>query len=196
MKKIRESIMNFFGIFRKKKNVHNLRVAERSRDLFSEAAAATAFSDVGEHATARSMIDRTRGSRTILAVVQGDRFSPALDEYALEMARRLDFELLALYVTEAPLSLGGEKREKAVSAFREACLKNAHPMQRKAKKMGVALTCVTEYGNPDDVVARFHVHYPGMRYVLTEPDPEMVRSGTGRTAIPVIDLGCFQPAAV
>lgn len=187
--------MEFFSIFKKKKKGQHIQVDERKQNILQNAAAAAAFAEVGEHETARSMIDNTKGNRTILVIGREDRFSNALNDYALEMAKRLDFELLALNVTDAPLSLSAEKREAALSVFRESCTKNVSTMQERAKEIGVSLSNIIECGNQDEVVEKLHAHYPGMRYVLTEPDPEVVRGNEGQVAIPVFDLGSFQGAA-
>ncbi|MDW7771379.1 MAG: universal stress protein [Desulfobulbaceae bacterium] len=175
--------------------MHNVRVSEHKQNIFNDAAAAVAFSDAGEYETARSIIDRNKGRRTILVFANGDSFSENLNDYALEMAKRLDYELLALHVTEAPLALSDEKRETAMSAFRESCLKNVKTLGQRADKIGVSFNHVIECGNPDSVVAKLHARYPGMRYVLTEPAPGIVRSDAGRTEIPVFDLGSYQPSA-
>lgn len=187
--------MGFFSIFKKNRNVQNIHVTERKQNILNDAAAAVAFSDEGEHETARSMIDRTKGNHTILMIVNGDNFSRTLNDYALEMAKRLDYKLMALHVTEAPLSLSEEKRETAISAFRKSCMKNVRTLEKKAAKIGVSVSNVIECGNQDDIVAKLHVQYPGMRYVLTEPDPDIVRSDDGHASIPVFDLGSFQPSA-
>lgn len=188
--------MKFFSIFKRKNNVQNIRVTERRQSVLHDTAAAVAFSDEGEHETARSIIDRTRGNRTILMIVNGDSCSETLKEYALEMAKRLDYKLLALHVTEAPLSLSEENREAIIAAFKESCMHNVKTLRKKAEKIGVSVSNVIECGNSDDIVAKLHAQYPGMRYVLTEPDPEIVRSDAGRAAaVPVFDLGSFQPSA-
>lgn len=185
--------MNFFRFFNKKKNGQTIRVDRRKQDILQDAAA-VAFTDEGELETARSMIDRNRGSRTILMVVNGNAASPSLNNYALEMAKRLDYDLLALHVTEAPLSLPEEMREAAISAFRKSCENSVQALRRQGEKFGVSVNSIIDCGSQDDIVARLHVRYPGMRYVLTAPDPDIVRSNAGQAEIPVFDLGCFHPS--
>lgn len=186
--------MNFLRIFKKKKNGQTIRVDRRKQNIIHDAALAVAFTDEGEHETARRMIDRTRGSRTILMVVNGDSSPSALNNYALEMAKRLDYELLALHVTEAPLAVPEEMREAVMSSFRESCAGSVQTLQKQGRAMGVAVNSIIDCGNQDDVVAKLHAEYPGMRYVLTAPDPDIVRSDAGQAEIPVFDLGCYHPS--
>lgn len=194
--RIKREKMKFFSIFKRQKNEQNILVTERRQSMLHDTAAAVAFSDEGEHETARSIIDRTRGNRTILMIVNGDSCSETLKDYALEMAKRLDYKLLALHVTESPLSLSEESRKAIISDFRESCRHSVKTLRKKAEQIGVSFSNVIECGNSDDIVAKLHARYPGMRYVLTEPDPEIVRSDAGHAAaVPVFDLGCFQPSA-
>lgn len=187
--------MGLFSRFKKKKT-QDVRVTERRKNILNDTAAAVAFSEQGEHETARSLIDRTKGNRTILVAVRGENFSRALQDYSIAMAKRLDYAILALNVSEDPLSGSEEKRENAQSAFREACQENIQNLQTEAEKMGISFSNVIEWGDLDDVVARLHSQYPGMRYVLTEPDPDIVQCDDGQAAIPVFDLGSFQTSAV
>lgn len=187
--------MKFLDIFKKKKNGGNIRVHERKRNILNDTAVAVAFTDEGEHETARSIIDRTRGSRMILMVVNGHSSPSALNDYALGMARRFDYQLLALHVTEAPLSLPEEMRNAAMSAFRESCADSVQTLRKQGEKIGVSVNSIIDYGNQDDVVAKLHAQYPGMRYVLTAPDSDMVKSEAGQAEIPVFDLGCFHSSS-
>lgn len=187
--------MGFFSKFKKKKNNQSIQVTEHKQNILNDSAAAVAFSEQGEHDTARSMIDRSKGKRTILVAANGDSFSETLNNYALDMAKRLDYEILALNVSE-PFSGAEEQRKKEEEAFRESCKCSVQKMQENAEKIGVSVSGLIEWGHLDDVVARLHTQYPGMRYVLTEPDPDIVQTNKGRTEIPVFDLGSLQTSAV
>jgi len=189
--------MGFFSIFKKNKNAQNIKITEHIQNFVQDTAVAVAFSEEKEHETALTMIDKTRGKGTILVAVKGDGFSAPLYDYALNMAKRLDYKLLALNVTDISSALPNDKKEKIITAFRESCRQNSRAVQDKAEKIGISFSNVIEFGNMDGAVAKLHAHYPGMRYVLTEPDPDTVRRDDNRTrpaAIPVFDLGSFQPS--
>ena len=181
-------------MFKKKKD-RSVQVTERKQNVINDTAAAAAFSEAGEHETARRMLDKTKGSRTILVIGNNDCFSGRLMDYAVDMAQRLGFELLTLNVTEAPLSLSDEKKIAAISAYRESCLENLRTLMEKAGEKNIPVTNVIECGDLDDVVVKLQNQYPGMRYVLTEPDNESLRFSKGQAAIPVFDLGSFQASS-
>jgi len=181
-----------FNWFTKNKKV---KVEEQKLTVFQDAAAAAAFAEAGEHATARAMLDKTKGKRNILVVASGDRFSDVLFNYSLDMAKRLDFELLMLNVSDAPLSLSEARKEEETTRFLNESQQNFNALQERAQQAGVLMNHLIEIGELDDVVHKLKSQFPGMRYVLTEPDPEMMQCAANSVTIPVFDLGCFQGTA-
>ncbi|MFH1216639.1 MAG: hypothetical protein V1706_09070 [Pseudomonadota bacterium] len=183
--------MAFFGLFKKNEKDLEVLLKKREKNPLQNAAVAAAFAEAGEHATARSMIERPKGNRKILVIGRESSFSPRLVEYALEMAKRLDFEILALNVTEAPLRMAQEKREEATEFFRKDCVCNVACMMEQAQNAGIEFSHLLEIGLQDEVVEKLHAEYPGMRYVLTEPDQEVADMVKGNVSIPVFDLGSY-----
>ena len=186
--------MALFNWFRKNKKDQMVKVEEQKQTVFQDSAAAAAFAEAGEHATARAMIDKTKGNRNILVVASEERFSDVLFNYSLEMAKRLDFELLMLNVTDAPLSLSEARKEEETNRFLNESKQNFIALQDRAEQAGVTVNHLIEIGELDDVVHKLKIQLPGMRYVLTEPDPEVVQRATGPVTIPVFDLGSYQGA--
>lgn len=186
--------MGFFDFLKKNKKTSPINVAERKQNVIQDTAAAVAFAEAGEHDTARSMIDKSTGSKTILVIAKGDKFSEMLSDYSLDMAQRLGFEILALNITTAPLALTAAKREEATELFHSNSNKNVAALRDKAAEKGISFGHIIEIGDQDTVVEKLHVEYPGMRYVLTEPDPEVSQSVNGRVAIPVFDLSSYHGA--
>jgi hypothetical protein len=184
-----------FNWFKKNKKGQEVNIEEKEQTVFQDSAAAAAFAEAGEHTTARAMMDKTKGNRKILVVASGERFSNILINYSLDMAKRLDFELLTLNVTDAPLSLPEAKREEAITLFQNESKQNFEMLKEKAEQAGVSVNHVVEIGELDDVVHKLQTQFPGMRYVLTEPDSEMVQKSTGSVTVPVFDLGCYQGAS-
>ena len=187
--------MALFNWFRKNKKDQMVKVEEQKQTVFQDSAAAAAFAEAGEHATARAMIDKTKGNRNILVVASEERFSDVLFNYSLEMAKRLDFELLMLNVTDAPLSLSEARKEEETNRFLNESKQNFIALQDRAEQAGVTVNHLIEIGELDDVVHKLKIQLPGMRYVLTEPDPEVVQRATGPVTIPVFDLGGYRGAA-
>ena len=187
--------MALFNWFKKNKKDQKVKVEEQKQTVFQDSAAAAAFAEAGEHATARAMLDKTKGNRNILVVASGERFSDVLFNYSLDMAKRLDFELLMLNVTDAPLYLPEARKEEETTRFLNDSQQNFIALQERAEQAGVPVNHLIEIGGLDDVVHKLKTQFPGMRYVLTEPDPEVVQRAAGAVTIPVFDLGSYHGAA-
>lgn len=187
--------MAFFDRFKKNKKDQEVNVEKRKQNMLQDAAVAAAFAEAGEHETARNIIDKSDGCSKILVIGREDSFSEILVEYSVDMAKRLGFELMALNVTETPLSLSAGKREEATVLFQASSAKNVSVLKEKAEKLGVSFDHLVEVGQQDEVVDKLHAKYPGMRYVLTEPDPYVAKKSKGKVTIPVFDLGCHHGAA-
>ena len=85
--------MSLFSWFSKKKD--EVKVAKSKSSMLESAATAVAFAEAGEYETARSIITPIKQTRKILVIGHEDGFSARLSDYALDMAKRLDFELAA-----------------------------------------------------------------------------------------------------
>jgi hypothetical protein len=181
-----------FNWFKKNKKEQKVKVEEQKQTVFQDTAAAAAFAEAGEHTTARAMLDKTTGNRKILVVGCEECFSEILVKYSLDMAKRLDFELMMLNVTNAPLSLPEAKREEATTLFQNGSNQNFTSLQEQAEQVGVPINHLIEIGELDEVVHKLQTQFPGMRFVLTEPDPEVAQKASGSVAIPVFDLNCYQ----
>lgn len=187
--------MGFLNMFKKDKKDAKIQVAERKQNVLQDTAAAVAFAEAGEHDTARSMLDKSTGSKTVLVIGREDSFSELLTEYSLGMAQRLGFEILALNVTDAPLAVAAAKREEAAELFRHKSNENVSALRAQAAEKGISFAHLVEIGSQDAVVEKLHAKYPGMRYVLTEPDPEVAQNLQGRIEIPVFDLSSYHHGA-
>ncbi len=184
--------MSIFRWFSRNKKKQEVQVAKRRTSPLRDAAVAAAFAEAGEHETARSLAVPVRQRRKILVIGHREGFSEQLSRYALDMAGRLDFELVALNVTSAPLALAPDEREAAVAAFKESAVQNSTRLRQQAASAGIVFTHLAEVADQDELVERLHAKDPGLRYVLTEPDPAVARRPRGRISIPVFGLGSFQ----
>jgi len=189
-----EKIMALFGWFSKNKK-DQVKVAKSKTNMLQNVATAAAFAEAGEHETARRIIIPTKQTRKILVIGHEDGFSEKLSDYALDMAKRLDFELMALNVTSTPLSLSGDKREAAIAAFTQGAQHSGADLGKKAAGKGIVFTHRIEIAHQDEIVEKLHSEDSGLRYVLTEPDPEVAQKQKERVAIPVFDLGSYQSMA-
>lgn len=170
--------MAFFGLFKKNEEDLEILLREKKRNKLRDAAAAAAFAEAGEHETARAMFEAEEGKRLLLVMGRENGFSPKLMDYAVAMAGRLNFEILAV-------TPGREMRQDVEALF----LSRAH-------EKGVLVTLHHERGSSDEIVERLHHRYPALRYVLTEPESLAGNHRSAQSSIPVFDLGNFHGAAV
>lgn len=188
--------MALFDWFVKSSRDREVKVQKRKQTGLQDSAEAVAFAEAGEHETACAMVDKTAGNRKILVVGNQENFSEVLVDYSFGMAKRLDFGLVMLNVTDAPLSLPEERREAAIRLFQNKCDQNFDSLQQRAEQAGVSTDHLVRIGDLDDVVDALQTQFPGMRYVLTEPDPEVAKKAKGPVSVPVFDLGSYHRAAV
>lgn len=187
--------MSLFSWFSKKKKSEKIKLEKSRQNVLEKAAVAAAFAEAGEHEAARSMVEDTQESRKVLIVGRGDAFSEDLISYSLEMAKRLGFGIVALNVTDAPLSLPAERRQEASDLFLKQSEERAGKVKAQAEKMGIDFIHHMMIETEDEAIEKIYAEYPNMRYVLTEPDPEVAQRADGKVSIPVVDMGCYQGAA-
>lgn len=139
--------------------------------------------------TLSRMMDQQTATQKVLMVQDGD-YMPQITDYALKMAQRLDCDIIALDVSDAPLQFSGERKERETTRFQEKAMENnaRFAMQAEAKKIN--MVHYVEVANPEEAIARLSEKDAGIRYVLTKPERESIRVNEERTQIPVIDLNC------
>ena len=170
---------------KKNQEVNVTKIKEQVVDMgemaASDQAAATA-------SIARMMAQKNATTK-ILMVQDGD-YLPQVTDYALKMAQRLDCEIIALDVTDAPLQFSGDRKERESNRFYEKARQNGADFAMQAEAKGVNITHIMEIADPEEVVARLSSEDAGIRYVLTKPDRESLRADQEQTQVPVYDLHC------
>jgi predicted S18 family serine protease len=187
--------MGFFDMFKKNKKDETIKVTERKQHTLQDVAAAVAFAEAGEHETVQRMMDTSIDCKKMLVIGREDSFSRLLTEYALNMAKRMEFEIIALSCTEEPLTLAAAELAEATELFKSNSTANTALFLQQATEKGIQFGHIAEVGNQDAIVEKLHAEHPGMRYVLTEPDLEVVQTMKGRVTIPVFDLNSFHGTA-
>jgi hypothetical protein len=150
-----------------------------------------------EDMATHTLTDSTHGIETveqdsatkILTVQDGDHSSVLVD-YAVKMAQKLDCEIIALDVTEAPLNFTGERREREIGRFQQRARRNAETLHLKAEAMGVKCRHVVEIGNQEQIIKALSKDDAGIRYVLLKPAQEYVNADRRQARVPVVDLNC------
>lgn len=124
-----------------------------------------------------------------ILVVGTEAFSANLQEYALKMGQRLDCQIIAVNATTLPLTFSDAQREKAASDFYASATKAGEKFSELASSIGVSFTHQMEIDNEDHIIQEVAAKNPGVRYVLTEPDPT-TSDNQHSAQIPVFDLAC------
>lgn len=178
-------LMDWMRSGKKKQDVNISKVAEQTVDMGEMA--------VGNQVAANAALDRMMAQKTattkILMVQDGDHM-PQVTEYALKMAQRLDCDVVALDVTDAPLQFSGERKAQESERFTEKAMANGTRFVEQAKAVGVSVQHVVEIADSEEVIGRISSEDAGIRYVLTKPDLETPRQDQEQAQVPVFDLHC------
>jgi hypothetical protein len=185
----KEKVMGFTDWFslgmKKNTEVDVKKIKKQSVDMGAMAAG----SPSAAAGTIAQMMDQKNAPTKVLMVQDGEYMSQVTD-YALKMAQRLDCEIIALDVSEKPLQFTGERKRRESERFMELAKKNAEAFIAQATAHGIKVEHIMDIGVPEEVVARVSADDAGIRYVLSKPEADAVRSDQGRAHVPVYDLHC------
>jgi CheY-like chemotaxis protein len=116
-----------------------------------------------------TLVSRIR-SGVLLVVGNEDRFSDRLIDYALEMAERMSYRLVALSPAPFPESiLNRDPMPERVSDFEQSARQNAEKFAKAAKEKGIPFEHVIRYGQPDAVAEQVAKEYGNVEFVVSEP---------------------------
>jgi len=162
----------FFAKLMKKAN----RVGS-TMDKYQEA---ITFAEAGEREPAEKLrlgqaeVAEERAGK-LLVVGQESRFSRELIDYALEMAKRLSYDILAL--NTAPLScetfrLFSSSHGKLCQDFRALSEENAKPFQEAAERLGVLFAQVIKFTARDEAVEAVSREIGNIEFVISDTEEE------------------------
>ena len=109
-------------------------------------------------------------------------FSDALIEYALEMAERLSYEVVAVNAagfSKQSLSSFPLAREKVFRGFRTVSERNGARFREAAEKKGVAFSHAVHFSGPDEATQEIRQTLGEVDFVLSEPVDEEIDPGVG-----------------
>lgn len=127
---------------------------------------------VSEHADSGSAAQPIEGR--LLVMGRESTFSGEVIDYAIDMARRMSFEILAL--NSAPLScdsfnLFSTSRSKLCQEFQTISEKNALAFRQDAEANGIPFTHVVKFDEPDQALASVQREYGNIEFVISEAQP-------------------------
>ncbi len=178
-------------IFRKKAGHKRVNISGRKRmglarrlEKYGEAAALAqaGLQDVAQEIIRREIQQRPK----ILVVGSEDGFSRPLVDYAVGLAKRMKYEIVALncadIATEA-LEKFNPYREELLEEFKARAAKAVEPLASRAAEEGVPLRHVVKSGGLSSCVRELEKEVSRLNFVLTESEP--TRDLGLETSIPV-----------
>ena len=106
-------------------------------------------------------------------------FSDEVVDYAIDMARRMSYEILAL--NSAPLScdsfsLFSTSRSKLCQEFRSISENNASSFRQTAEAEGVPFVHVVKFDEPEQALASLQQEYKNIEFVISDTQPQAVEN--------------------
>jgi len=132
-----------------------MRKAGKVGDSVEKYQEAITFAEAGEQEHVKTLFHADAAQEKagkLLVVGREGTFSREIIDYAIEMAQRLSYEILAL--NTAALSgetfrLFSSSHRKLSEDFRALSEKNARPFQQEAEKLGVSFAHVVKFSHRD-----------------------------------------------
>jgi DNA-binding response OmpR family regulator len=158
------------------RTVEHLARIRRASEAELEPGEAEEAADPGETAPAvAAAASEAAGQGRLLVLGQQSGFSRELVDYALDMAKRLSYEIVALnaagFSNQSFRSFPGV-RDKVCQDFRAVSEENARPFREFAAQNGVRFSHVVQFSDADDAISEARNNVGEIDYVICESEPE------------------------
>jgi hypothetical protein len=115
----------------------------------------------------------------LVVVGQESRFSESIISYALDMARRMDYQILAL--NTAPLScetfrMFSNSRAQVCQDFEALSEKNAMKFGERAQAAGIDFTHVVKFVETDEALEQLKAEFDNIGFIVSEPEEQPVHN--------------------
>ncbi len=116
-------------------------------------------------------------SRSYLLVVgNGKVFSKYLIEYSVEMAKRLNYSIMAL--NAAPigeeLPVKSMERRKLMEEFEKECRESASVFKKRAEEEGIDFIHVIKFMEKDTALDEMKREYPEIEFVISDSEKDYI----------------------
>ena len=113
----------------------------------------------------------------LLVMGRESSFSRDVIDYALEMAQRMSYEILAL--NTAPLScetfkIFSSSQKKLCQDFQDLSEKNVRVFQEEASRAGIPFEHVVKFCEPDEALEEMKKEHHDIEFVVSEAEEEQV----------------------
>lgn len=107
-------------------------------------------------------------------------FSNEIVAYALEMAQRMNYEIIAL--NTAPLScetfkMFSSSQNNLCLQFQELSIRNAAPFQAEAEKRGIPFIHRVKFVGKDEALEEIHNEFGMIGFIVSESEPDQATAG-------------------
>ena len=132
---------------------------------------------VAAEAAAPRSIDGDGVEGRLVVMGRESTFSEEVVEYAIDMAQRMDYEILAL--NSAPLScdafsMFSTSRSKLCQEFRTISEKSAQIFRQSADAHGIPFVHVVKYDEPEQALSSLQQEYDNIEFVIADTQPQAV----------------------
>lgn len=123
----------------------------------------------------------------LLVIGRESTFSQAVVDYALEMARRMSYEIVAL--NTAPLSCDTYKffsasQKKICQDFQALSVEQAEKFRLAAEEQGLTFTHIVKFSDHDRALEEVQLEFPNIEFVISDSEPETVAERVADTQRP------------
>ncbi|MBU2490652.1 MAG: hypothetical protein KKA60_14790 [Proteobacteria bacterium] len=162
----------------------------RLNHLLGRVGAAVTYAEAGSHEDALQELSAPPPENPqIIVLGKGDSFSPALRDYAIGLARRLGFDIIAVNSRYIPQEAGGGESpfiENLKAEFSEKAGAAAARFEEEAREAEVEFLHEVRFGEGTRVIRDLHKEFKKMQYFVAEPEEE--GDGLEEPVIPVFSL--------
>ncbi|MFP4040130.1 MAG: universal stress protein [Desulfosudaceae bacterium] len=150
-----------------------------ARDKMEQYQETITFSEAGQAESAAASPENVPAEEQpglLLVIGNGNTFSRRLMDYALEMARRLSYEILALNIAPLPAETSTllPPPQNKIREFEKQSEENARAFQEAARQAGVPFNHTVKFGETDTVIHEIDKEYGTIEFVISEPSREQV----------------------
>ncbi len=159
-------------------------VSKVKKESFTEKTMeAITFAEAGEHEHAKALMKGESFPKEKLLVVGSEEgFSERLMDHAINMAKRMGYEIAALNVIPVGMRIFSLLQDKVKDELKTKTEKEASEFSNKASKMKISFTHEVKFGNRDKIIKEVSKECEETLFIVTEPEHF---SDDSNAAIPV-----------
>ena len=138
---------------------------------------AITFAEAGQQTYAENLLQETQAKEEpgkLVVVGRESTFSREIIDYAIEMAERMSYEIVAL--NTAPLSCEtfrlSSSRDTICTDFQKFSEQNVQPFREVAEKQGIPFTHVVKYSESNEVLMELKKEIGEFEFVVSEEEQD------------------------